>query len=72
MNTKAPVDPQVLELVRGIIFDLATEEEAAAADEAAEVPYWCSCPPSVIGHRAAARALRRAAESIPLRFRLPA
>lgn len=37
---------------------LAAREEEAAATEAARIPYWAPCPPSVQGHRAAARALR--------------
>lgn len=66
------LEPEVAATLRSIIFGLAAEEEAAAASEAAQVPYWCSCPESVIGHRAAAKALRLAAESIHLPFALPA
>jgi hypothetical protein len=51
---------------------LARREEDAAAAEASALPYWTSCPPSVVGHRAAARALRadlerleREAHSLP-------
>jgi hypothetical protein len=44
--------------------ELARLEEDLAAAEAACVPYWVSCPPSVYARRAAADVLRRQAESI--------
>lgn len=59
-----PLDPEVSRVVRRMLFDLADEQDAAAADEAARVPYWKPTPYSVIGTRAAARALREAAARI--------
>jgi hypothetical protein len=44
--------------VRAILLKLAKHQEDLAAQEAAGVPYWTPCPPSVLGHRAAAEALR--------------
>ncbi|WP_109509204.1 hypothetical protein [Nocardioides speluncae] len=49
-------------LLRRELLLLAGREDIAAAQEAALVPYWAPCPASVVGHRAAARALREAAE----------
>ena len=43
------------------LFELARREDDLAASEAARVPYWAPCPPSVHGHRAAADALREEA-----------
>ncbi|KRB80111.1 hypothetical protein ASE01_00990 [Nocardioides sp. Root190] len=40
---------------------LARAEDEAAALEAARVPYWAACPPSVHAHREAARSLRSTA-----------
>lgn len=40
------------------LVHLAKLEEERAAAEAAVVPYWGACPPSVLAHRAAARVLR--------------
>ena len=48
--------------VPAILLELAKQQEELAADEAAAVPYWTPCPPSVSGHRAAAEALREQAE----------
>ncbi len=44
--------------IRQILLDLARHEDDLAATEAAAVPYWAPHPPSVVGHRAAAQALR--------------
>lgn len=65
-----PLDPEVTRILRRLLFDLAKEQEAAAASEAAQVPYWKPCPHSVIGSRAAARALRQAAEALAGRGRV--
>lgn len=46
------------------LFELARREDELAAAEAAGVPYWAPCPPSVFGHRVAAEALRTEAESL--------
>ena len=35
-----------------------------AAHEASRLPYWEPCPPSVVGHRAAAKTLRAEAERL--------
>ena len=39
------------------LVQLARRDEETAASEAARTPYWVACPPSVEGHRSAARAL---------------
>ena len=41
---------------------LAYAEDQLAADDAARVPYWEPCPPSVQGHRSAAQLLRAGAD----------
>lgn len=46
------------------LHDLARAEEEAAAQEAARVPYWSACPPSVHAHREAARSLRATAHRL--------
>lgn len=43
--------------LRQILLDLARREEDIALSEAATVPYWVPHPPSVLGHRVAAKAL---------------
>lgn len=48
--------------VRGILLNLAKQQDDLAAQEAAAVPYWTPCPPSVLGRRAAAEALRAQAD----------
>lgn len=62
----APSNPEVARVVRRVLARLASEQEAAAAAEAALVPYWKPCPSSVVGFRAAARVLREAAEGPPI------
>lgn len=44
--------------MRALLFALAHREDERAAAEAAATPYWSPCPASVVGHRAAADALR--------------
>ena len=44
--------------IRRILLRLAKEQDELAADTAAATPYWIPCPPTVLGHRAAASALR--------------
>jgi hypothetical protein len=46
------------------LFRIARFEDELAATEAAAVPYWVPCPPSVQGHRAAAQALRAEADAL--------
>lgn len=58
------LDPDTAVTVQKILIQLASEQENAAASEAAQVPYWKACPDSVRGSRAAARALRAVAESL--------
>jgi hypothetical protein len=50
--------------VRTVLLHLAREQESLAATELAATPYWASCPSSVLGHRAAAEALRAEAEHL--------
>lgn len=64
MNSE--VSPSV-EIVTALCRELrrvAKGEEDRAAAEAADTPYWSACPPSVLAHRAAARALRADAERL--------
>jgi hypothetical protein len=49
--------------ITNLLLDLARREDDLAAAEALGTPYWRPCPESVVGHRAAAKALRRHAES---------
>jgi hypothetical protein len=54
-------DQTTIDLTRAIereLLRLARLHEAAAAREAALVPYWAPCPDSVVGHRCAATLLR--------------
>jgi hypothetical protein len=48
--------------LRVTLLDLARREDECAADEAAARSYWQALPPSVLGHRAAAVALRHEAD----------
>ena len=57
-------DTALSRALRRELLRLARVEEDLAADEAARVPYWASCPPSVHGHRAAALALRADADRL--------
>jgi hypothetical protein len=57
-------DPGVMTLVRRTLLRLAADEEHMADVEAATVPYWATHGESVIGHRAAARALRQGADRL--------
>jgi hypothetical protein len=50
--------------VRRELLDLARIEDDLAATEAGAVPYWEPCPPSVLGHREAATALRAEADRV--------
>ena len=59
------VDPEVVRILRLLMYRLAREQDSAAADQAALVPYWQPCPLSVEGIRAAAHALRAAADALP-------
>ena len=48
--------------VRAILLKLAKSQDDLAAQAAAAVPYWTPCPPAILGHRAAANALREQAD----------
>ncbi|KRA31028.1 MULTISPECIES: hypothetical protein [unclassified Nocardioides] len=61
-DAEAP-DSTVAIRLRQILLDLARHEDAIALSEAAAVPYWAPHPPSAIGHRAAAVALRNQADA---------
>lgn len=50
--------------VRLALLRIARYEDELAAAEAAKVPYWEPHPPSVLGHRTAAQALRAEADSL--------
>jgi hypothetical protein len=51
-------------LLRRELLRLARIEEDLAATEAAAVPYWAHCPPTVAGHRSAAAVLRANADRL--------
>lgn len=54
----SPKSPELLAALCHELVCLAVREEELAAAEAARTPYWSPTPPSVIGHRSAASALR--------------
>ena len=63
MNDKADHDQTALAIsLRTLLLELARREETLAQSQAAGAPYWAPNPTSVIGHRAAAEALRSEAE----------
>ena len=57
-------DTAVVSRLRSLLLQLARQEDDLAAAEAADTPYWCPYPMSVIGHRAAAVALREQADQL--------
>jgi len=64
MNDATAFDLRLVDLLRRELLQLAKHEDELAANEAACVPYWSPTPASVIGHRAAAAALRDDADRI--------
>jgi hypothetical protein len=66
MNTKLneAVPAELAASVRLALLKLARYEDELAATEAARVPYWEPHPPSVLGHRTAAQALRAEADAL--------
>ncbi len=63
-TTITTLPTEVAAAVRQELLRLARLEDQLAADEAATVPYWAPCPTSVVGHRAAAQALRQEADQL--------
>ena len=63
MNTHT--DGTVASKLRSLLLDLARRQDNLAADQAASTPYWAPCPPTVLGHRSAAAALRAEADHLP-------
>lgn len=57
-------DPTLVSGLRSLLLQLARQEDDLAAAEAADTPYWSPYPLSVIGHRAAAVALREQADQL--------
>jgi hypothetical protein len=57
-----PSNDTVADSLRSILLKLARTQEDIACNEAAATPYWAPCPSSVLGHRAAAAALRAEAD----------
>jgi hypothetical protein len=57
-NQESGKSPELMAALCHELVLLARHEDDVAAREAARIPYWAACPPSVDGHRAAARALR--------------
>lgn len=53
--------------LRSILLQLARSQDDIACAQAAATPYWAPCPSTVLGHRAAAAALRAEAD----RFLVP-
>jgi hypothetical protein len=64
MSTNNVSTTQLVVAMRRELLRLARAEEDRAATEAAQVPYWASCPPAVQGRRAAAAILRADADSL--------
>ena len=64
MNDATAPDLRLVELLRRELLKLAIHEDELASSQAACVPYWAPTPASVIGHRAAAAALRDDADRI--------
>ena len=62
MNTHT--DGPVASKLRSLLLDLARRQDNMAADQASSTPYWAPCPPSVLGHRSAAAALRAEADHL--------
>jgi len=62
MNTHT--DGTMASKLRLILLDLARRQDNMAADQAASTPYWAPSPPSVLGHRSAAAALRAEADHL--------
>lgn len=60
------LEVDVMATLRVMLRRLARQQDDAAADQAASIPYWESCPLTVVGMRAAAEALREAADSLPV------
>ena len=58
MNTTT----DIIGRLRSVLLDLARRQDDLAAHEAAGTPYWEPCPSTVLGHRAAASALRAEAD----------
>lgn len=61
MDTQS-TDISVARRLRSLLLELARHEDDLAAAEAAVTPYWSPYPSAVIGHRAAAAALRARAD----------
>ena len=57
------VSSPVASALRRELLRLARAEDDRAAAEAAKIPYWAACPPSVLGHRVAAATLRADADN---------
>jgi hypothetical protein len=64
MNTSSPKVDGLRQALRLELLRLARHEDDLAAAEEAEVPYWAPCPPSMLGHRTAAAALRADADRV--------
>jgi hypothetical protein len=60
MNTTT--DTATATRLRSLLLQLARHQDDLASDEAAATPYWEPQPPSVLGHRSAADALRSQAD----------
>jgi hypothetical protein len=61
-SSDEPMRATITLRLRRILLDLARREDDIAHSEAAAVPYWTPQPSSVLGHRAAADALRSEAD----------
>ena len=65
----SPLNHDIATAICHELIRLARQEEDTAAAEASSTPYWEPCPPSVSGHRQAARALRADAARLESRAR---
>lgn len=61
----SPTDIAMIDRLRSMLVALARQQERMAEDEVAATPYWAPCSASVLGHRAAAAALRAEVDVLP-------
>ncbi len=68
MDVLGQLPPNLAAVMRKALLALARTEADLANAEAARVPYWAPCPASVLGHRAAAEALRADADRLAFAY----
>jgi len=63
MDTHSP-NTATTGMLRSLLLQMARRQDELAARALAATPYWLPSPPSVLGHRSAADALRAEAETL--------